>query len=206
MNDRKDRGRDRAPAPPATETPAADDLPLDTVHEPAPSSRWEGEGGAAVEPPPVPGAGAPPADDFKDRWLRAEADLQNYRRRASREWDEARRGAEEAVLLEMVGTLDDLERAIESATAAGADPGWVQGVAHVGQRLRDYLGRQGVIAVDPLGQPFDPAFHEALLEMESEDAKDEGQIVKVVQKGYRRGDRSLRAARVVVGRPAGSRG
>src|SRR5438094_502375 len=100
-------GRERGPAAdPVPPPPAEDDLPADTVHEPAPASRWEGEGGAAVEPPPVPA----PADEtnYKDRWLRAEADLQNFRRRASREWEDARRNAEESVLLEMVALLDDL--------------------------------------------------------------------------------------------------
>ena len=175
--------------------------PVDPVHEPPPASRWEDEGGAVVEP-----AVTLPSDpDYKDRWLRAEAELQNFRRRATREWEEGRRNAEESVLLEMVGALDDLERALEAARGSGADQEWVKGVALVAQRLRDYLARQGVSIVDPLGEPFDPAFHEALLETDAPPGTPPGIVMQVVQKGYRRGDRALRPARVVVARaPAGS--
>jgi molecular chaperone GrpE len=195
-------GRDRAARPATTESaPAADDeVTPDTVHEPPPASRWEGEGGASTPPPPAAGA---ETVDYKDKWLRAEADLQNYRRRATREWDEARRSAEESVLLEMVATLDDLERAHEAASAAGAEQEWLRGVGLVAQRMRDYLARQGVTVIDPIGQPFDPMFHEALMEIETPEATSDGGVVQVVQKGYRRGDRALRAARVVVGRPPG---
>jgi molecular chaperone GrpE len=171
-------------------------------HEPPPASRWEDEGGTVEEPPAVP---LPSDPDYKDRWLRAEAELQNFRRRAGRQWEEARRGAEEAVLLEMVAALDDLERALEAARGIGAVQEWVKGVALVAQRLRGYLARQGVGIVDPLGQPFDPAFHEALLETDAPPGTLPGAVVQVVQKGYRRGDRALRAARVVVARaPTGS--
>ncbi|MBI1797586.1 MAG: nucleotide exchange factor GrpE [Candidatus Eisenbacteria bacterium] len=198
MNDPKTprAGRGRAPGTPAT-APPDDDRQPDAAREAEPSGNWEGEGGAPSDAPAPAVAGGEP--DYKDRWLRAEADLQNYRRRATREWEEARRGAEESVLLEMVAALDDLERALEAA--AGAEQDWVRGVALVAQRMREYLARQGVTAIDPLGQPFDPAFQEALLEIESPEGTPEGSVVKVVQKGYRRGDRALRAARVVVGRP-----
>src|SRR5262245_52021020 len=82
--------------------------------------------------------------DYKDRWLRAEAELQNFKRRARREIEEARRGAEEAVLLDLVSWLDDLERALESAGETGAGSAWAAGVALVLQKGRAYLERQGV--------------------------------------------------------------
>ncbi|HYM82247.1 MAG TPA: nucleotide exchange factor GrpE [Candidatus Limnocylindria bacterium] len=149
-------------------------------------------------------AGAERPIDFKDRWLRTEADLQTFRRRAAREAEEGRRNAEEAVFRELVAAIDDLERALDAAREAAAPESWRQGVALVVQRLRDYLQRQGVQVVDPLGQPFDPAFHEALLEVNAEAGVLPGSVVQVVHKGYARGDRALRVARVVVAREPGS--
>jgi len=161
------------------------------------------ENGSEVEEPAA-AASAPPEPDFRDRWLRAEAELQNFRRRASREWEEGRRLAEESVLLEMVAVLDDLERALAALEPEAAASSWARGVTLVAQRIREFLGRQGVTVEDPLGRPFDPAFHEALLEVDAEDATP-GTVVQVAHKGYRRGARPLRAARVVVARtPAGS--
>jgi molecular chaperone GrpE len=193
-NEKADRVKD---------TPVVDHAsPADELEEPAAVSRWEDQGGMVEEPPAGP---APDAPDYKDRWLRAEAELQNFRRRASRDWEEGRRLAEEGVLLEMVAVLDDLERALSAADSSGAETSWTQGVSLVAQRIRDFLARQGVAVEDPLGRPFDPAFHEALLELDAPDGAAPGTVVQVVQKGYRRGGRALRAARVVVARaPAGS--
>jgi molecular chaperone GrpE len=201
--------------PDAGATPAGGTMPesgeavaKDDVEEPPAVSRWEGEGGIVEETPALPAvAAAEPAPDYKDRWLRAEAELQNFRRRAVREWEEGRRMAEEGVLLEMVAALDDLDRALEAARSSGAAGAWVEGVTLVAQRLRDGLARNGVAVEDPLGQPFDPTFHEALLEVDAPVGAAPGTVVQVAHKGYRRGERALRAARVVVARtPTGSSG
>jgi molecular chaperone GrpE len=176
--------------------------PADEVEEAAAVNRWEDQGGVVEEPAAGPTAPAEPEPDYKDRWLRAEAELQNFRRRASREWEEGRRVAEEGVLLEMVAVLDDLERALAAADASTAAASWTQGVTLVAQRIRDFLARQGVAVEDPIGKPFDPLFHEALLELDAPEGAAPGTVVQVVQKGYRRGARALRAARVVVARAA----
>lgn len=185
--------------------------------EGSPASEPEGpvesrdQGPDDIEPAtPVegPAAGAEPGDvvpavgeiDYKDRWLRAEAELQNFRRRVRREIDESRRAAEEAVLLDLLALLDDLERAHRAAGESGAPPAWSEGVALVLQKGRDYLERQGVLTVDPVGQPFDPRFHEAILEMEAAEDVAPGTVMQVVHRGYRRGERALRPARVVVAR------
>ncbi len=149
-------------------------------------------------------AGAPP--DYKDRWLRAEAELQNSRRRGQRERDDAVRASEDRILIDMVEVLDDLERAlaaIESGAgsgAGGAPAAWAQGVALTAQRVRDALARRGVTPTPALGEPFDPAFHEALLEIAAPEGIRPGAVAQEVLKGYRRGERALRAARVVVAR------
>jgi molecular chaperone GrpE len=191
---------------PAQPTEASVDLEADRIGSPGLDAE-----ASAEEPPATTGgedresaaesAGAAP--DYKDRWLRAEADLQNYRRRATREWEDARRIAEESVFLEIIGALDDLDRAALSAAEQGASASWAQGVGLVAQRLRDYLARQGVREIDPLGQAFDPNLHEALIEVDAPEGARPGSVVQVVQKGYARGDRALRAARVVVARANG---
>lgn len=154
-----------------------------------------GEASAAVD-----------ASTYQDRWLRAEADLQNFRRRSAKEMEEARRYAEEAVMLDLIGLLDDLERGIDAARAAGAAGSWLQGIELVAARMRDTLARRGVEPIDPAGQPFDPAEHEALLEVPAPQGMRPGDVAQVVQKGYRRSGRPLRAARVVVARAAGEDG
>jgi len=144
------------------------------------------------------------ADQYKDRWLRAEAELQNFRRRALREWDEARRDGEERVMLEMIAALDDLDRALEAASKDPTTHPWSEGVRLTVQRMREYLARQGVETLEPLGKPFDPSFHEAMLEIDAPQGRHAGEVVQVVLKGYARGGRTLRPARVIVARaPAG---
>ena len=188
------------PVPPADEPgPVAADGPVpvdgdaveDLAAEPVP---------VPPEPPPPPGpAAAEDAAVLKDRWLRAEADLQNYRRRAAREREESRRAAEEGVMLEIIAALDDLDRALATGATAGASEPWAEGVRMVAGRLTDYLARQGVVAMDPAGQPFDPVFHEAVLEL-AVPGVEPGHVTQVVLRGWRRGARALRAARVVVAR------
>ena len=152
-------------------------------------------GAAAAEDPAV----------LRDRWLRAEANLQNYRRRAERERVEARRNAEESVMLELIVALDDLDRALAMAREAGAPETWSEGVRLVVGRLTDYLARQGVVPLDPAGEAFDPNFHEAILELESAEVPP-GHVVQVVLRGWRRGERALRPARVIVARAPAEKG
>ena len=171
---------------------------------------------AANEPPaglpdgPGPDFGTPEPPrgeetDYKDRWLRAEAELQNYRRRVQREQEQMRRDAEEAVLRDVVTVLDDLERALSSLTPEDAKAPWIQGITLVAQRLRDTLTRHGVEGIDPLGQVFDPVTQEAILEVDAPEGAAPGTVVQVVHKGYRRRDRTLRAARVIVAREPAER-
>jgi len=169
--------------------------PVDATPEPA-------ESGPGPDPAPAaPGAPLDPAAvNYQDRWLRAEAELQNYRRRAARDLDEARRSAEERVMLEMIAAIDDLERALESARAAGAEGSWTAGVELTLKRMREALARDGVQTLDPLGEPFDPVRHEAMLSMDAPPGVDPGSVAAVTLKGYVRGGRTLRPARVVVAR------
>lgn len=168
---------------------------------------------ADVAPPPAePGADAPApavtpdaaalaaaAADYKDRWLRAEAEMQNVRRRAARERDDAIAAAESRFLLELIELLDDLERAL-AASGTPEGEAWTQGVELTAQRMRDALARWNVHPIEALGGPFDPNRHEALAEVDAPADVEPGHVAQEVLKGWRRGDRTLRASRVVVAR------
>ncbi|MCE9627170.1 MAG: nucleotide exchange factor GrpE [Candidatus Eisenbacteria bacterium] len=138
--------------------------------------------------------------DFRDKWLRAEAEIQNTRRRAAREREDSVRSAEDRILLDLIECLDDVERALAAMTPEQAADAWTQGVLLTANRMRDALSRRGVRALESVGKPFDPSFHEALLEVPAPEGFGPGQVVQEVQKGYARGERALRAARVVVAR------
>lgn len=166
--------------------------------EPAPEATAEPAGDAAAAEAQAPQA--PEAPDYKDKWLRVEADLQNFRRRAVRDREESVARAEENVLLDVIGLLDDLERALAAMSAEQAGEAWAQGVALTAQRMRDMLARHGVTPIAAVGEPFDPSLHEALLEIPAPEGIAPGSVAQEAQKGYRRGERALRAARVVVAR------
>lgn len=151
------------------------------------------------------GSAAPvPAEpDYKDKWLRTEAELQNFRRRAQRDREDAVRSSEDRILLDLIELLDDVERAIAALTSEQAADPWTQGVVLTATRMREALARRGVTVIVTQGQMFDPSFHEALLEVPAPEGILPGAVAQEVQKGYRRGDRALRAARVVVARVDG---
>jgi molecular chaperone GrpE len=140
----------------------------------------------------------PAEPDYKDRWLRAEAEIQNVRRRAARDREESVRASEDRILIDVIEVLDDLERALAALTPEQAQASWAQGVVLTAQRMREALVRRGVTAIASVGEPFDPTLHEAMLEVPAPPGIAPGSVAQEVQRGYRRGDRALRAARVVV--------
>lgn len=171
---------------------------------PAPEDAIAPEAGASA-PGPVVGETPPaaPEPDYKDRWLRAEAEMQNVRRRAAREREEGIARAEERVLLDVIDVLDDLERALAALSTEQANEAWAKGVALTAQRMRDTLARHGVVAVESVGRPFDPNVHDALLEIPAPEGVAPGSVAQETTRGYRRGERVLRPAKVVVARADG---
>jgi molecular chaperone GrpE len=139
-------------------------------------------------------------DEYLDLAKRTKADFENYRKRMASEVQAASGRGKAEVVREVVMVLDDLERAIQ---AAGLDPegdsedGLSHGVLLVFRSLRDSLSRNGVEAVDPKGDKFDPMQHEALSTQPLEGVES-GTVVEVMQKGYRLGEQLIRPARVVV--------
>jgi molecular chaperone GrpE len=134
--------------------------------------------------------------DNWDRYLRAAADLENLRKRQKRETDEAKLESKGRVLKEMLPVVDNLERAIEHASAtAGTNP-IVEGVQLVLRQFLTAFERLEVTPIEAAGQPFDPNLHEAISQQESDSPP--GTVVQVLQRGYKSGERLLRPALVVV--------
>lgn len=145
-----------------------------------------------------------------DKFVRVSADLENYRRRAKRDMDDAKADARTRVLKEMLPVIDNLERALAHTGpivdgpagpgAATAEAGSIlEGVKLVLRQFTHALEKCEVTAVDAEGKPFDPNVHEAIGQQESDAAP--GTVVSVLQRGYRLGDRLLRPSLVVVARP-----
>ncbi len=138
-----------------------------------------------------------------DRWLRAAAEAENVRRRCEREKGDYLKYATERLIRDVIPVVDNLERALEHTEAGENCAGLHRGVELTLKGLHDALERQGVVAVEALGKPFDPNLHEAVSVEERPEAA-EGEIVAQLQKGYLLKDRLLRPALVVVAK-AGER-
>jgi molecular chaperone GrpE len=130
-----------------------------------------------------------------DRLLRLAADFENYKKRAARERQEYVALANERIVKELLPILDDLERALNAAEQH-EEAQLEEGVRLVHRSLASLLQRNGVEEVATEGK-FDPHVHEALLAQPAED-REQGDVLDVIQKGYRLGDRIVRPARVIV--------
>lgn len=141
---------------------------------------------------------------LEERWVRLQADFDNHRKRTLREKQEALSYGHELVVKDLLPVVDNLERAIEHASAStGADfEGMLQGVDLVRRELLAVLAKHGVSPIEAEGEVFDPNLHEALGQME-DDKVPAGRVGKMLQRGYRLRDRLLRPARVMVSKGPG---
>ena len=125
---------------------------------------------------------------------RTQAELENYRKRATRDIAIAGERVKAKLVRELLPVVDNLERAL--ATANPEEDHLADGVRLVHAELMSTLQRNGITAFDPAGEPFDPNLHEALSTREGENGA--GLVLDVVEKGYKLGDAVIRPARVVV--------
>ncbi len=141
-------------------------------------------------------------DATKDRWLRAVADLENYKKRTKRETDEAVTRAIQGLLPAFLPTVDNLERALEVAGAGKVDQHeqLVQGITMVRDEFLGALRKHGIEAVESVGVPFDPSVHDALQQIDSPDHPP-GMVIREFERGYKLGERLLRPARVIIAGP-----
>lgn len=133
-----------------------------------------------------------------DLYLRARADLENFRKRSQREKEDLARFANENLLREFLPVADNLERALDhAASEEGGSEGLVKGVEMVLGQFRRALEKFGVAPVSAVGEPFDPSRHEALGQVESSEHPP-NTVVQELQKGYLLNDRLLRPSLVMV--------
>lgn len=138
------------------------------------------------------------ATEWKDRALRTAADLDNYRRRAIRERDEALTRGQGEVLTRIIEVVDDLARVAHLDPANTSAQALHDGMLAIERKFTKVLETAGVERVDPAGTPFDPTAHEAVTMMPAPAAEADGMVGTVFQAGYRLRGVLLRPARVAV--------
>ncbi|MEZ6065875.1 MAG: nucleotide exchange factor GrpE [Planctomycetaceae bacterium] len=136
-------------------------------------------------------------DQFRDQLLRSHAELDNFRKRSTRERDEERRYAQLSFVRELLPVLDNLHRAIDAASKGGTIDDLRQGVEMVANQAREMLVRFQVEPIPALGEAFDPNIHEALTQIPSADHPPMT-VLQEVEPGYKLHDRVIRPAKVIV--------
>ena len=148
-------------------------------------------------------------DELQDRFLRLQAEFENFRRRTLKERQEGHNYGHQNVVKDLLPTVDNLDRALgHSAEAAEGSGGedlqaLLQGIELVRQEFLGVLGKHGVTKIEAADQPFDPAIHEAMTQV-VDDSVPQGTVIQVLEEGYQLKDRMLRAARVVVSKQSES--
>lgn len=214
MGDTQDEGSMRADIP--------DDAVADALRSVERVAR-----ASAGDPDPAEGEAAPPAagevarlraelelsqalgresqkkiEEVHERWVRAVADLENYKKRAQKERDEVQKFGIERVVKDLLPVLDNLDRAL---AAVPADDPLAAGVKLVRAGFEQALARHGVKGFSAMGQPFDPARHEALMQVERADVAP-GTVVMEHARGYTLNERLVRPAMVGVSAPPAAAG
>jgi molecular chaperone GrpE len=188
---------------PENETPAPAEGPPDSQNGLKPK-------GSA---PPPAASEAPPADPLeaakaeaqknRDQLLRIAADFDNYKKRSRREIADAVKISREDLLRDLLPVFDNLERASAHAGTATDTKALADGISMVQRQFTDVLGKLGIERVVSAGQPFDPAVHEAVQHLETDEFAP-GVVAAELQAGYRMADRVLRPALVVVAKAKSS--
>lgn len=143
------------------------------------------------------------ASDWRDRAMRTQAELENFRKRMTRERGEAIQYANAGLLESLLPIIDNFEMGLKAARSESEDSVIYQGMNMVFRQTQDFLRDNGIEAVDSVGGVFDPNRHEAV-EQQFSDEVEEGHIIAELRRGYRLGDRLLRAANVIVSKGAGN--
>ncbi len=144
------------------------------------------------------------AKEAYDRFLRASAELENYKKRTQKEMADFRKYANASLLKELLGVVDNLERAIESSSGSKEDGQLSVGLDLTIKELLKIFKTFHVSPIESLGEPFDPGYHQAMMQQETAE-QPENVVLNELQKGYMIHDRLLRPAMVVVSTsPAGS--
>lgn len=140
------------------------------------------------------------ASEYYDQWLRSVAELRNYKKRVQQEQQQLIREANAELVSHLLPVLDDFERAMTVLPDAQLRQfTWVEGIQLIYHRLQSILQQHGLQAIEALGQPFDPYFHEGIL-YEQVSANQDQIVLQELQRGYKFQERVLRPTLVKVGR------
>jgi molecular chaperone GrpE len=140
------------------------------------------------------------AEDNRDRWMRAVADLENYKKRSLQEKTRLLKYRNEELLRDLLPVADNIGRAVSHCSATGRSDAVSDGLCMILGMFRDALSKHGVTEVEALGKPFDPRFHEAIAQTPAP-GKAPNTVIEELEKGYLYHDRLLRPAKVVVSAP-----
>lgn len=132
--------------------------------------------------------------EYKDSWLRSQAEFQNFRKRLDRDNEMMYVSMKGDIIKKVLPVLDDLERALQNRSAEDA---WANGIELVARKFQTILESEGVKKIEALGTEFDPNYHEAISH-EPADGAQSGHVIGVVQNGYMLGERVIRPALVRV--------
>jgi molecular chaperone GrpE len=141
-------------------------------------------------------------EELNDRSLRLAAEFDNYKKRTARQFAEIVKNANEELIQELLGVIDDFDRAMQTASEAekqgqeNSRETFLKGIQLIYDKLGSVLKGRGVERFEPVGQPFDPQYHDAVMQLPSD--KDEGTVVGVISPGYTLNDKVIRHAKVIV--------
>lgn len=137
-------------------------------------------------------------EEHKQRVLRTQADFDNFRRRTVKEKEELGKYASAKLITELLPVLDNFERAMSTTSDNNAEiASYAKGVEMILRQFEGILHAEGLTAMETVGQPFNPEYHQAIMQVDSED-HEEGIVVEEIQKGYLLKDKVLRPAMVKV--------
>ena len=141
--------------------------------------------------------GADKSKEYFDKFLRLQADFDNYKKRLDRDKIEFIKFANEEIIVEMLRIVDDFERAVEAGKTKHDFDVLYKGVEMIWKDLREFLKQKGVKEIEAKGKPFDPHAHEAMMQEEREDCP-EDHVIEELQKGYVLNGRVIRPVKVKV--------
>jgi molecular chaperone GrpE len=144
----------------------------------------------------------PACAELEDRCLRLAAEFDNYKKRTARQYAEIVKNANEELIQDILAVIDDFDRALQTAISIdsqnpnnGSDS-FINGMKMIYDKLMVVLKGRGVIPFDAMNQPFDPQYHDAVMQLPSE--VDEGTVIGVISPGYLLNEKVIRHAKVIV--------
>lgn len=135
--------------------------------------------------------------ELEDRLLRVAAEFDNHKKRTVREFQSIIKNANEELISQLVETLDNFQRALDSAKNSGDFDSFHKGVELIYQHFKDILGKEGLKEIKAIREPFDPHFHEAVMQQESDKFPD-GTVMDEISKGYMLNDKVIKHSKVIV--------